>query len=238
MLEARGVEFAHGSVQVLFGVDLQVDTGEIVALLGTNGAGKSTLLDLVAGLAEPSKGAILLDGDDVTGADAREMVRRGVVLVQGGRGVFPDLTVEENLEVGLHSVSSSSATKGRVAEVLEQFDVLRALRARRAGHLSGGEQQQLAIAKGLVTKPRVLLVDELSLGLAPAVRDQVVAIVREVQAAGTAVVFVEQSLDVAASLTERALFMEKGAVRFDGPITELVKRGDLARAVFLGAGQR
>ncbi len=238
MLEAHGVAFAYGSVQVLFGVDLEVGTGELVALLGTNGAGKSTLLNVLAGLVAASSGSVVIDGDDVTGVDAAEMVRRGVVLVQGGRAVFPDLTVLENLEVGLHCKRmGASAARRRAAEALGRFPALHDLGARPAGTLSGGEQQQLAICKGLLTEPRVLLIDELSLGLAPQVRDDVVGIVRGVHASGTTVVLVEQSLEVAASLTTRAVFMEKGAVRFDGPTSELLERDDLARAVFLGAAQ-
>ena len=235
MLEAHGVEFAYGSVQVLFGVDLAVGAGEIVALLGTNGAGKSTVLNLLAGLDAPSAGTIVLDGDDVTGVDAHELVRRGVVLVQGGRAVFPDLTVTENLEVGLHALRlARPAALDRVNAMLERFPEMAPLRARRAGTLSGGEKQQLAIAKGLLTDPRVLMIDELSLGLAPHTASLMADIVREAHAAGTAVVLVEQSLEVAASLADRAVFMEKGSVRFDGAITELLDRGDLVRAVFLG----
>jgi ABC-type branched-subunit amino acid transport system ATPase component len=235
MIETHGLEFAYGSVQVLFGVDLKVGAGEIVALLGTNGAGKSTLLNLLAGLAPPSGGTIVLDGEDVSSVGAPGMVSRGVVLVQGGRAVFPDLTVEENLEVGLHSKRLKGVAARRLtAEGLERFPELRELRARRAGTLSGGEQQQLAIAKGLVAEPRLLMIDELSLGLAPQARGELVAIVREVNTAGTTVLLVEQSLEVATLLTDRAVFLEKGEVRFDGATSELVGRGDLARAVFLG----
>jgi ABC-type branched-subunit amino acid transport system ATPase component len=238
MLEAHGLEFAYGSVQVLFGVDLEVGAGEAVALLGTNGAGKSTLLNLLAGLAQPSAGTILLDGEGVSGVGPAGMLRRGVVLVQGGKGVFPDLTVQDNLEVGLHSERlSQMEARRRAGEALERFAALRELRTRRAGTLSGGEQQQLAIAKGMLTDPRMLMIDELSLGLAPQARDEMVGIVRDVNAAGTTVVLVEQSLDVAASLTDRAVFMEKGTVRFDGAAAELLERGDLARAVFLGAAR-
>ena len=235
MLEAHGLEFSYGSVQVLFGVDLEVGAGELVALLGTNGAGKSTLLDLLAGLVAPTAGTILLDGEDVTAVDAAGMVGRGVVLVQGGKAAFPDLTVAENLEVGLYSKHLEPAvTRRRAAEALERFPGLRDLSGRLARALSGGEQQQLGIAKALLADPRVLLIDELSLGLAPQTRDEMVAIVREAHEAGTTVVLVEQSLDVAASLTDRAVFMEKGAVRFDGPAADLLERSDLARAVFLG----
>ena len=239
MLEARGVAFAYGSVQVLFGVDLTVEAGGMLALLGTNGAGKSTLLNVLAGLDEPTAGTIRVDGDDVTGADARELVRRGVVLVQGGRAVFGDLTVAENLEVGLHALRlGRSEVRPRMEAAFDRFPGLAALRARRAGTLSGGERQQLALAKGLLTEPRVLLIDELTLGLAPQATQDVVAIVRDLGRAGTTIVLVEQSLEVAASLTDHAVFMEKGTVRFDGPTSELLERGDLARAVFLGEALR
>jgi ABC-type branched-subunit amino acid transport system ATPase component len=234
-LEARGIEFAYGTVQVLFGIDLSVGDGEVVALLGTNGSGKSTLLELLAGLSRPTAGTIALDGDDVTGADAKEMVRRGVVLIQGGRAVFGDLTVMENLLVGLHSRQlSKTQARTRALQALEQFPLLRDLRTRRAATLSGGEQQHLAIAKGLLVKPQLLLLDELSLGLAPQARDETVALLRVVLDTGTSVVLVEQSLDTAASLCDHAVFMEKGEVRFDGPTASLL-RTDLARAVFLGA---
>lgn len=237
MLEASNVEFAYGSVQVLFGVDMTVQDGELLALVGTNGAGKSTLLNLLAGLAPPTGGTIELDGENVTAADAETMVARGVVLVQGGKAVFPDLTVAENLEMGMYSKRGGgrAAARERVAAVMDLFPALGQLTRRRAGTLSGGQQQQLAIAKGLLPEPRVLLIDELSLGLAPTVRDDLVAIVREMNAVGTSIVLVEQNLELAASLTERALFMEKGTVRFEGATAELLDRDDLARAVFLGS---
>jgi ABC-type branched-subunit amino acid transport system ATPase component len=234
-LEARGIAFSYGNVQVLFGVDLTVGDSEAVALLGTNGAGKSTLLEVLAGLRTPSAGTLVVDGDDLTGADANEMVRRGIVLIQGGRAVFPDLTVTENLLVGLHSQRDTAAAKRqRVADALERVPALRDLGGRLAATLSGGEQQQLAIAKGLLADPKLLLIDELSLGLSPRARDEVIGCINDVRADRTSIVLVEQSLDVASSLADRAVFMEKGAVTFDGPTKSLLRRSDLARAVFLG----
>jgi ABC-type branched-subunit amino acid transport system ATPase component len=235
VFEAHAVEFAYGSVQVLFGVDLRVDAGEIVALVGTNGAGKSTVLDLLAGLWRPSAGTIALDGEDVTGVDAVGMVQRGVVLVQGGRAVFPDLSVIDNLQVGLPARRlGATAVRRRAAELLDGFPSLHGLAERRAGTLSAGEQQQLALAKGLLHEPRVLLVDELTLGLAPEAKHDVIALVQRVHAGGTTVVLVEQDLDVALAVAPRAVFLEKGAVAFDGPAAELRDRDDLVRAVFLG----
>jgi ABC-type branched-subunit amino acid transport system ATPase component len=232
-LEARGVEFAYANVQVLFGVDLSVDDGEMVALLGTNGAGKSSLLAVLAGLHAPAAGRVLLDGEDVTGADPKEMVRRGVVLVERGRAIFGDLTVMENLLVGLHRHRLRPvAARARAKAALAEVPALRDLGARRAGTLSGGEQQQLAIAKGMLAEPAVLLVDELSLGLGPQACEAVRATIRDVNASGTSVVVVEQSLDAAAELANRAVFLERGAVKFDGTMRSLRRRG-LARAVFL-----
>ena len=235
MLEAHGLAFAYGSVPVLFRVDLRVDAGEIVALVGTNGAGKSTLLDLLAGLVRPTAGTIVVAGEDVTDVDAVGMVHRGVVLVQGGRATFPDLSVVDNLLVGLPAKRlGQTEVRRRAAALLDRFPALGDRSGQRAGTLSGGEQQLLAIAKGLVHEPRVLLVDEVTLGLAPSAKDEVVSIVRAVHAAGTTVVLVDQDIDVATSLAARAVFLEKGTIVFDGPSTELQRRDDLLRAVFLG----
>lgn len=235
LLEVRDLEFGYGSVQVLFGVDLVVSEHEVLALLGTNGSGKSTLLRLVAGLAVPWRGQVLLDGEDMSSADAGAMIERGVVLVEGGRATFGDLTVAENLEVGAyHLRRQPKVAVARRAAVLEQFPLLRENLRRTAGTLSGGEQQLLAVAKGLTSAPRLLLVDELSLGLAPTLTEQLLAVLRTVHLDGTTLVLVEQSLDVAASMAERSVFLEKGQVRFEGRTDELIERDDVARAVFLG----
>ena len=232
-LELRGIEFSYGALQVLFGIDLVIDGNDILGLLGTNGAGKSTVLRVLSGLAPPTAGEVVLDGDDVTGTPAERMAQLGVVQVPGGRAVFPDLSVWENLEVGAYLLRRGAAD--RIERELERFPRLRERASSPAGSLSGGEQQQLAIAKALLLDPRVLCIDELSLGLAPLVVEGLLETVREIHAAGTAIVVVEQSLNVAASLCSRAVFLEKGAVVFEGTPKELLERGDLARAVFLGA---
>ena len=235
LLEVRDLEFGYGSVQVLFGVDLVVSEHGVLALLGTNGSGKSTLLRVVAGLAAPWRGRVLLDGDDVSTADARAMIDRGVVLVEGGRATFADLTVAENLEIGTYRLRRQPReAAARRAAVLEQFPLLREKFRHTAGTLSGGEQQLLAVAKGLTAAPRLLLVDEVSLGLSPTVIEQLLAVLRTVHLDGTTLVLVEQSLDVAASMAERSVFLEKGQVRFEGRTDELIERDDVARAVFLG----
>jgi ABC-type branched-subunit amino acid transport system ATPase component/ABC-type branched-subunit amino acid transport system permease subunit len=235
LLRCRGVDAGYGSLQVLFGADLAVDRGEILALLGTNGAGKSTLLRAVAGLLEVSSGSIELDGSPIHGRAAERLAARGLALVPGGRGVFPGLTVAENLRLACWLLRGDRAASRAATEgCLELFGALRGRLGIRAGELSGGEQQMLSLAMALATRPRLLCIDELSLGLAPAVTDRLVETVRDIHRAGTTVVVVEQSVDVALRLADRAVFLEKGRVRFTGPTAELARRPDLLRAVFLG----
>jgi ABC-type branched-subunit amino acid transport system ATPase component len=235
LLEANGIDFSYGRLQVLFEVDIAVAAGEALALLGTNGAGKSTLLRVIAGLAAPTKGRVALDGHDVTGVPAEDMVKRGVVLVSGGRAVFTDLSVEENLLVQTHTIRDRAAIKRVRARVFDTFPRVRERLNSKAGNLSGGEQQQLALAKALMLEPKVLCIDELSLGLAPVVVQELLEVVRRIHNQGVTVVLVEQSLNIAAELCGRAVFMEKGAIRFEGSPRELIERDDIARAVFLGA---
>lgn len=234
IVEIEDIDFSYGHVQVLFGVSFAVERGEVLGLLGTNGAGKSTVLRVLAGLARPSQGRVVLDGVDVTGVPAERLCRRGVALVMGGKAVFPDLTVRENLELGGFTLGSG-VLAARIDRELERFPQL-AKRVTSLGvSLSGGEQQQLAIAKALLIDPKLLCLDELSLGLSPTMLGELFEVVRRVVAGGVTCVLVEQSLTVAAELCDRAVFLEKGAVRFDGAPGELLRRGDLARAVFLGA---
>ena len=227
------IEFSYGSVQVLFGVSFSVARGEMFGLLGTNGAGKSTVLRVLVGLDHPSAGTVTLAGRDVTATPAEDLCGEGgVALVMGGKAVFPDLTVRENLELGGYSVGAE--LPARIDRELDRFPQLRNRLGNLAGTLSGGEQQQLAIAKALLTDPDLLCIDELSLGLAPAILGELLDAVRAVNATGVTCLLVEQSLNVAAGLCDRAVFLEKGTVRFEGNPRDLLERGDLARAVFLG----
>jgi ABC-type branched-subunit amino acid transport system ATPase component len=229
------IDFSYGRLQVLFGVSLEVTRGEALALLGTNGAGKSTLLRVICGLECPSAGRVTLDGSDITGVAAERLPGRGLVLVTGGKGVFGDLSVDENLEMQSLTVRKRSAwVRERRAYVLDVFPRLAERLGQAAGSLSGGEQQQLALAKALFLEPKVLCVDELSLGLAPVVVQELMDTVRRLHDTGLTLVLVEQSLNIAASLCARAVFMEKGAVQFEGCTSELLERNDIARAVFLG----
>jgi ABC-type branched-subunit amino acid transport system ATPase component len=235
LLEVAGLDFSYGTMQVLFGISMAVERGECLALVGTNGAGKSTLLRVVSGLERAGSGLVQLDGRDIAGVGAERLVRRGVVMVPGGRAVFGDLSVADNLEVaGRSGGLDTRRWRARREVALETFPAIRSCLERPAGALSGGQQQQVALAKALMLNPTLLLIDELSLGLAPVVVEGLVAAVRAMKEAGVTVVLVEQSLAIAAAVCERAVFLEKGEVRFEGRVTELLERDDIARAVFFG----
>jgi branched-chain amino acid transport system ATP-binding protein len=231
LLVCRGIDVRYGQVQVLFGVDLDIADGEIVALLGTNGAGKSTLLKAIAGLVDPSGGAVVFDGRDVTHASARFAAQSGIVLMPGGRGVFPTLTVRENLTAAAWLLPDGADQQ--IGRVLEHFPILRERMDRPAGDLSGGERQMLALGMAFVLRPRLLLIDELSLGLAPRVVERLLDVVREIHQGGATVVIVEQSVNVALTIAQRAVFMEKGEIRFSGKTRDLLRRPDVLRSVFL-----
>ena len=232
VLDVRGLEVAYGRVTVLHGIDFHVGAGEVVALLGTNGAGKSTLLRAISGILKPRAGTVRLQGRDVSGARPSVLVRRGLVQMPGGRATFPGLTVAENLRIGALTVPGTQRAT-RIEAVLEKFPVLAERSSQLAGSLSGGQQQQLALARALIPEPSVLLIDELSLGLAPAIVATLLEIVHELQAAGMAVVLVEQHVDLALDVADRAYFLERGEVRFAGVAGDLRGRTDLLRAVFL-----
>ena len=238
LLLVRNVDVHYGGVQVLFGVNFEVDEGEIVALLGTNGAGKSTLLKTISGLVEATNGAVVFDGRDMTYAPPNEVAARGVVQMPGGQGTFPTLTVAEHLRLAswLHRKDRArvAASTGRV---LELFPILRDRMDEPAGNLSGGQQQMLALGMAFIQKPRLLMIDELSLGLAPTIVEQLLPLVRDIAAQGTTVILVEQSVNLALTIAETAYFMEKGEIRFHGPTAELLERPDVLRSVFLEGAQ-
>jgi branched-chain amino acid transport system ATP-binding protein len=235
LLLVRDLDVSYDNVRVLFHIDLDVEQGEIVALLGTNGAGKSTLMRAICGLQQPSAGAVFIDGEDVTQRPAHLSAHAGVVFLPGGRAIFPSLTVGENLRSAAWALRAESGTaQERIAEVLDLFPALTERMDTAAGVLSGGEQQMLALSQALLMQPRLLMIDELSLGLAPSVVEQLLDTVRRIRANGTTVILVEQSVNVALTIADRAIFMDKGEIRFDGPTAELLTRGDLVRSVYLG----
>ncbi|HUQ39453.1 MAG TPA: MFS transporter [Acidimicrobiales bacterium] len=233
LLVCRDVEVSYGNVQVLFGVDFDVEEGEIIALLGTNGAGKSTLLRAISGTTEANHGGIVFDGRDITHMPAHEIVGRGVVHMPGGRGVFPGLSVRENLLLGNWLSDDPEDAKARMEEVFEIFPILKERADADASSLSGGEQQQLSLAQAFLLKPRMLMIDELSLGLSPAVVAQLLDVVREIRKRGVTIIVVEQSVNVALTIAEKAIFMEKGEVKFFGNTADLLARPDILRAVYV-----
>jgi branched-chain amino acid transport system ATP-binding protein len=236
LLLCRDIDVHYDDVQVLFGVNLEVDEGEIVALLGTNGAGKSTLLKAISGLVQASGGAVVFDGRDMTHTPPDEVAGRGVAVVPGGQGVFTQLSVADNLRLaGWTRRKNGAKVAADVEHVLDMFPMLRQRLHEVAGNLSGGQQQMLTLGMAFISKPRLLMIDELSLGLAPTVVTQLLEMVRSLRDEGTTVILVEQSVNVALTVAERAYFMEKGEVRFEGPAAELLDRPDLLRAVFLRA---
>jgi ABC-type branched-subunit amino acid transport system ATPase component len=238
LLQVRDLDVAYGSVQVLFSVALEVRQGETLALLGTNGAGKSTLLKTLSGLIDPIRGSIVIDGVDLTRAATQRRVAAGIVQMRGGSAVFPSLTVAENLRLGAFTILKD---KHRVEErITHVLDILPAIRPRlesRAGTMSGGEQQMLALAKALLLEPRLLVIDELSLGLAPIIIERLLVVLADLKRTGLSMLIVEQSLNVALGFADRAVFMERGEVQFSGDPAALATRGDLVRAVFLGGGR-
>ena len=236
LLLLKGVEAGYDNRTVLHGINLRLDEGEVVALLGTNGAGKSTLLKSISGIVEADRGAIVLDGRDITHAPPNEIAALGIVQMPGGQGVFGSLTVKENLELaGWTNRRDPSGVEAATAEVLAMFPVLADRLDSPAANMSGGQQQMLALAMSFVMRPKVLLIDELSLGLAPVVVGQLLPIVRRMADDGVTVVLVEQSVNVALTVADRAYFMERGTIRFDGPTADLLDRPDLLRSVFLSA---
>jgi ABC-type branched-subunit amino acid transport system ATPase component/MFS family permease len=234
MLACKGIDFSYGQLQVLFDVNFTVDDGEMVALLGVNGAGKSTLLRVISGVGLPTAGSVRFRGADITYLDAERRVRLGITQVPGGRAVFGPMTVVENMRAFGYTLGRDRrAVEAAIEQSLEVFPRLAERRSQNASTLSGGEQQMLGLSRALILRPRLMLIDELSLGLAPVIVGQLLEMVREINRGGTAIVLVEQSVNVALNLVDHAYFMEKGEIRFDGRSQDLLRRDDLLRAVFL-----
>jgi ABC-type branched-subunit amino acid transport system ATPase component len=216
-------------------VELEVRKGEVLALLGTNGAGKSTLLRALSGLGIPDRGVVRLKGRTLTYVDAEVRFREGIVQLRGGQGIFPELSVDENLRAALLGTRRGAVdAPARTEAVLDLFPSLATSRRLAARDLSGGQQQMLSLAMALLHDPELLLIDELSLGLAPVVVQELLGVVERLKGEGLTMVVVEQSVNVALAVADRAVFMEKGRIRFEGPAEELARRDDLVRAVFLG----
>jgi branched-chain amino acid transport system ATP-binding protein len=235
LLEVRDAVVHYGRIEALHGVSLSVGEGELVTLLGSNGAGKTTLMRAISGLLPLSTGSVWFEGREITRTKAHRRVIEGLVQAPEGRGIFPGMTVQENLEMGCYgrTFDSKSAHDERLAWVLETFPRLAERRKQVGGTLSGGEQQMLAIGRALMARPRVLLLDEPSMGLAPMVISQIFAIIAEINAAGTTVLLVEQNAQQALSRSDRAYILETGTVTREGPARELL-HDDSIRAAYLG----
>ena len=217
LLDIKDLRASYGAVEVLRSLDFTVAKGEIVALLGTNGAGKSTILRCISGLLKPDSGHIFFEGQDIAGVTTEDTVRLGITQIPGGRGLLPNLTIEENLRMGAYPIRRDrAAVKAGFDRVYQTFPRLAERRKQLAGHLSGGEGQMLAIGRALMLRPKMMMIDELSLGLAPLIVQQLVEVVHEINETGVSMILVEQSANLALSVTDHAYFIEKGVIRFDG----------------------
>jgi branched-chain amino acid transport system ATP-binding protein len=237
MLEISDLEVAYGPVTALHGVSMRIATGETATVIGANGAGKSTLLKTIFGILKPRAGSIVFDGSPTTGLNPSKLAQRGVALVLEGRQVFPDMTVRENLDLGAYHRPNSAAVGEDFARVLTIFPVLRERMRFRAGSLSGGQQQMLAIGRALMSRPRLLMLDEPSLGLAPAIVQQLGKIIAELNKAGTTILLVEQNARMALKLAHHAYVLATGRVTRTGTGHELLD-DPAVRESYLGAQGR
>lgn len=236
-LQASNIDFSYGAVQVLFDVSFEVAQGKTLALLGANGAGKSTALSVVTGLFTPERGEIRMHGRSITYTTPEQRSAMGVQMLPGGRGVFRELSIEDNLRIGAYKFRRDPAdVQRRIDRVVEMFEQLEGRLGERAGDLSGGQQQMLALARVMMHDPEILIIDEMSLGLAPTIVQDLVAGLQRLREAGQTMIVVEQSLNLALSLADDTVFLEKGEVRHAGPAQDLIERPELLHAVLFGAG--
>ena len=234
LLTVRDLVVHIGRVEVLHGINLEVSQGTIVALLGANGAGKSTTLRTISALIRPAAGEIRYDGKPIQGKSPREIVSLGIVQVPEGRRVFPHMSVEENLKVGAYLRSDSKETvRQDMKRIFEHFPVLEARRWQHAGSMSGGEQQMLAIGRGLMARPRVLLLDEPSLGLAPLIVDEIAKIIEEINRDGVTILLVEQNAEMALSVAHHGFVLNIGRIAIQGVAADLLAN-DTIRQAYLG----
>ena len=236
LLELRQLQVAYGGIKAVKGIDLSVSKGELVCLIGTNGAGKTTTLKAIAGLLPVAADAILYDGAPIGGMRAFELVRRGLALVPEGRGVFGQLTVEENLAMGAYVRSDAAAVKRDLQRVYSLFPRLGERRGQSAGTLSGGEQQMLAIGRALMSRPKLLLLDEPSMGLAPLMVQKIFETILEVAKEGVTILLVEQNARLALEVGSRGYVMETGLITLSGPARDLLTDPKV-RAAYLGEGE-
>jgi branched-chain amino acid transport system ATP-binding protein len=233
LLEVDALEAGYDDVQVLWGISLKVERGTMTTLLGANGAGKTTSLRAITGSIRPRAGRVVFGGEDVTQLSAHAKAARGLVLVPEGRQLFADMSVGENLEMGAYSARARTQFASRIEQVFSLFPPLKERRRQKAGTFSGGEQQMLAIARGLMAAPEILIIDELSLGLAPVVVQQLVRTLQALKAAGTTILLVEQNVHLALALCDYAYVIAEGRPFCDGPGAKVAAMPEIRRA-YLG----
>ena len=233
MLEVKNLSVYYGMIQAVRNVDFKVNEGEIVSLIGANGAGKSTILKTLSGLIHPSEGEIVYLGENIASTSAKKIVEKGLVQVPEGRHVFPGLTVKENLELGAFLRKDKEAIQKDMEDVFERFPILKERKDQDAQTLSGGEQQMLAMGRALMSRPKLLLLDEPSMGLAPIFIREIFKIIQEIQKTGTTVLLIEQNAKMALSISNRAYVLETGSVVLSGTGQELLESDEIQKA-YLG----
>jgi branched-chain amino acid transport system ATP-binding protein len=233
MLEINALNVYYDAIHVLKNISLTVNEGEVVTLIGANGAGKTTTLRTVSGLKKAASGSIRLDGEEISALPPQQRVKRGLLQVPEGRRVFPDMTVQENLDMGAYLRSDRAGIAADLKRVFESFPVLFKRKRQLAGTLSGGEQQMLAMGRALMGRPRVLLLDEPSMGLSPIFVQEIFRIIREINASGTSILLVEQNAQMALSIAARAYVIENGTISMSGASSELLESGEVQKA-YLG----
>ncbi|MBV7485790.1 ABC transporter ATP-binding protein [Bordetella sp. BOR01] len=233
LLELRGLEVAYGGIRAVRGIDLRVDAGELVCLIGANGAGKSTTLRAICGLVPLAGGDIVYDGQSINGRKSFELVRRGLVMVPEGRGIFGQLTIEENLAMGAYVRRDAAQVRQDTERVFTLFPRLAERRKQAAGTLSGGEQQMVAMGRAMIARPKLLLLDEPSMGLAPLMVEKVFEVVRAIAAEGVTILLIEQNAKLALEHSHRGYVMESGELTLSGPARELLTDPKV-RAAYLG----
>jgi branched-chain amino acid transport system ATP-binding protein len=233
LLEITSLSAGYGDIQVLWDIDLQVDEGQVVALVGANGAGKSTLLKTISGLLKPYQGRIAFQGQDITRLASKEIVAQGIIQVPEGRRLFPQMTVEENLLMGAFRRKGPGGVQSQVQRIFGMFSRLEERRHQMAGSLSGGEQQMCAFARGLMGNPELIIIDEMSLGLAPLIVDDLVDIVKEINQQGTSVLLVEQDVQLALDNSHYGYVISTGRVVMEGHSETLLQKKEI-KEIYLG----
>jgi branched-chain amino acid transport system ATP-binding protein len=236
LLELSNVHVRYGAITALKGLDLRVEQGELVALVGSNGAGKTTTLSAIAGVRKPSTGSIVFDGKPTHSRRSADIARRGIALVPEDRGIFPSLTISENLRIGSYLVRDKRTISDELDRAYDRFPILKQRANQGAGTLSGGEQQQLAIARALLAQPRLLMLDEPSLGLSPTLVDRIFEIIEQLHADGVTILLVEQNVRRALAIADRAYLLTTGSLAASGTPQEIADSIDIT-AAYLGGTQ-